>query len=98
MESVNWWRAFLQRVEIRGALPILFFIDDNQAVTQVEVDDVETGLPYVIERKVPIPPYIPTERKAIDIVQSWARYMYIHEMREQFYLDDKRADVPDEEH
>lgn len=101
-DYVTHWRKFLRYFDIRGALPVVFKVVERDRGYFVDVmmttPDVRNGLPVVISKLFDLPPFVMSKSDTIGIAQTWARFMYIHELREQTYLDGVRVDIPDEDH
>lgn len=101
-DYVTHWRKFLRYFDIRGALPVTFEVTQRDrfycADVKVSVPHAPTGVPFEISKLFDLPPFIMSRSVMIEQAQTWARFMYIHELREQTYLDGVRVDIPDEDH
>jgi hypothetical protein len=99
MTHIDVWREFLSDFYIGGALPVTFeVLDDSTVRITLHADDLgDTGYSEFYHDE-PLPPFVYSQQQMISKAQEWARYMYIHELREQTYYKDERVDVPDEHH
>lgn len=101
-DYVQNWRKFLRNFEIRGALPVVFKVvgRERSYFTDVTmtVPHAPTGLPFEISKLFDMPPFVVSKSDMIGLAQKWARFMYIHELREQTYLEGVRVDIPYEDH
>lgn len=102
---VEWWTKYLARVRVDGAIPVFFEVEETHrgpvVLCTMAVPDVHDPMRRTINvfHHERLPPTIPsTEQAALRYVTLWARWMYIHEMREWLLVDEQHADSPVEEH